>query len=231
MRDLWQWIEGDMGRGVFTPEGIILSLLLAFVLGQVLAWVYYATHAGLSYSRSFVQSLILITVVVAMVMAVIGNSLITAFGLMGALALVRFRNVVKDTRDIAFVFCALVVGMAAGAQRFAVAIGGTVLLSLIAVYLHLTSFGAHQSHNGFLRFRLVGGVVGPGHPILGILKRFCQTYTLIAVQDASFSGAAEYSYQIMMRDCSRNEEMLLDLERVPGIDNVNLTLQENLLEV
>jgi len=92
--------------GPFTPEAVLLSLLLAFVLGQVLAWVYYFTHSGLSYSRSFVQSLIVITVVVAMVMAVIGTSFITAVGLMGALAIIRFRNIIKDTRDIAFIFCA-----------------------------------------------------------------------------------------------------------------------------
>ena len=62
------------------------------------------------------------TVVVSMVMFVIGNSIITAFGLLGALALIRFRNVLKDTRDTVFVFIALVVGMAVGAQRFATAL-------------------------------------------------------------------------------------------------------------
>ena len=107
MDRLWQLMEDTPnGVGTFTPQTIVLSLLLAFVLGQVLAWVYYLTHNGLSYSRSYVQSLILITVVIAMVMAVIGNNIITAFGLMGALAVVRFRNVIKDTRDIAFIFCA-----------------------------------------------------------------------------------------------------------------------------
>ena len=101
--------ETPMGGGAFTIQSVLLSLILAFVLGQVLAWVYYATHSGLSYSRSFVQSLILITVVIAMVMSVIGNNIITAVGLMGALAIVRFRNIIKDTRDIAFIFIALVV--------------------------------------------------------------------------------------------------------------------------
>ena len=71
MDKLWQLMdETPMGGGPFHPETILLSLLLAFVLGQVLAWVYYITHSGLSYSRSYVQSIILITVVVSMVMAV-----------------------------------------------------------------------------------------------------------------------------------------------------------------
>src|SRR4030042_1814867 len=129
MDRLWQLIEEmPRGSGAFNPQAVLLSLLLAFVLGQVIAWVYYITHSGLSYSRSYVQSLILIAVVVSMVMAVIGNNIITAFGLMGALAIIRFRNVLQDTRDIAFIFCALVVGMAAGSQRYLTAILGTIVL-------------------------------------------------------------------------------------------------------
>lgn len=230
MGQIWQILDrSSMGR-VFSPEDIVLSLLLAFVLGQVLAWVYYFTHSGLSYSRTFVQSLIMITVVVAMVMAVIGNNIITAFGLMGALAIIRFRNIIKDTRDIAFIFCSLVIGMAAGSQRYGIAIVGTIILSLIALYLHLTGFGTHQPHNGFLTFRLPGQIE-PGHPILVVLKRFCTKFTLISVQDSGFEGPAEYAYQLMIRNAAKNEQMLADLGKVQGIENVTLTMQEQLLEV
>jgi len=231
MESAWQRLEDTaLSGGLFTPQDIILSLLLAFVLGQALAWVYYFTHSGLSYSKSFVQSLILITVVVAMVMAVIGNSIITAVGLMGALAIIRFRNIIKDTRDVAFIFCSLVVGMAAGSQRYATAIVGTVILSSIAIYLYLTGFGTHQPHNGFLRFSLRGHI-GPDHPVTAILKRFCGSFTLISVQDTGFGGPAEYAYQLMIRNAARNEQMMSELEKIAGIESVNLTMQEQLLEV
>jgi len=232
MDQIWQILEDTpLAGGPFTPQAVLLSLLLAFVLGQVLAWVYYFSHSGLSYSKSFVQSLILITVVVAMVMAVIGTSIITAVGLMGALAIIRFRNIIKDTRDIAFIFCALVVGMAAGSQRYAVAIVGTVILSLIALYLHLTGFGTHQPHNGFLRFTFRGHI-GPDSPISAILKRFCGTFTLISAQDSGFgTSEIEYAYQLIIRNATKNELMLSELEKVEGIENISLTMQERLLEV
>ena len=227
----WQLEETPLTGGAFSPESILLSLLLAFVLGQVIAWVYYATHSGLSYSRSFVQALILITVVVAMVMSVIGNNIITAVGLMGALAIIRFRNIIKDTRDIAFIFCSLVVGMAAGSHRYSTAIVGTAILSLITVYLYLTSFGAHEPHNGFLRFTLRGHI-DPKHPISGILKHFCGNFTLISSQESGFgSPAVEYAYQLMIRNAEKNELMLSELRKVEGIENVSLTMQEQLLEV
>ena len=231
MDRLWQLLEDTpVSGGPFNVQTVLLSLLLAFVLGQVLAWVYYVTHSGLSYSRSYVQSLILITVVVSMVMTVIGNNIITAFGLMGALAIVRFRNVIKDTRDIAFIFCALVVGMAAGSHRYLTAILGTVVLSLIVLYLFFTDFGAHEPHNGFLRFNLRGSLAAD-HPVTGILRRFCGSFTLISVQDSGFGEPAEYAYQILIRDPAQNEEFVSALEKVEGIENISLTLQEKLLEV
>jgi uncharacterized membrane protein YhiD involved in acid resistance len=227
----WQLEETPLTSGPFNPESIILSLLLAFILGQVIAWVYYATHSGLSYSRSFVQALILITVVVAMVMSVIGNNIITAVGLMGALAIIRFRNIIKDTRDIAFIFCSLVIGMAAGSQRYATAIVGTAILSLIALYLFATSFGTHEPHNGFLRFTL-RGYIDSKHPILNILKRFCANFTLISSHESGFGGpVVEYAYQLMIRNSDKNETMLSELKNVEGIENINLTMQEQLLEV
>jgi hypothetical protein len=231
MDRLWQLIEDTpTSGGPFSAQTIILSLLLAFVLGQVLAWVYYLTHSGLSYSRSYVQSLILITVVISMVMTVIGNNIITAFGLMGGLAIVRFRNVIKDTRDIAFIFCALVVGMAAGSHRYLTAILGTGILSLIILYLAWTDFGSHEPHNGFLRFSL-RGPLGPEHPVPGILRRFCGSFTLISMQDSGFGGPAEYAYQILIRNVDRNEEFVAELEKIEGIENISLTVQEKLLEV
>ena len=231
MDEMWRTLEGLSSTGTpFSPESIILSLLLAFVLGQVLAWVYYATHSGMSYSRNFVQSLILITVVVAMVMTVIGNNIITAVGLMGALAIIRFRNIIKDTRDIAFIFCSLVIGMATGSQRYATAIVGAIILSLIALYLYLIGFGSRQPHNGFFRFRFAGRI-GPDHPISRFLKRFCSSFTLISVQDAGAGGPAEYAYQLTIRNAARNEQMLAEVEKVEGVGDVNLTMQEQLLEV
>lgn len=232
MDRLWQTLEGARPAGnMFTPESIVLSLVLAFVLGQIMAWVYYWTHSGLSYSRSFVQSLIMITVVVAMVMTVIGNNIITAVGLMGALAIIRFRNIIKDTRDIAFIFCALVIGMAAGSQRYATAVVGTAVLSLIAVYLYVAGFGTYQPRNGFLRFNLKGPL-GPDHPVIRTLDRFCSRHTMISAQESGFgSPTIEYAYQLIIRNVRKNEQMLSELKKAEDIENISLTMQEQLLEV
>ncbi len=231
MDQLWYFLDGGYTRNsLFTPESVILSLLVAFALGQLLAWVYCRTHSGLSYSRSFVQSLILMAVVVSLVMAVIGNSIITAFGLIGALSLVRFRNIIKDTRDVAFVFFSLVIGMAAGSQRYAVAVVGTALLCAIVVYLYVTEFGSRRIHNAFLRFGL-NGRLDPHHEVTRILKRYCGGFTLISMQADDETDTAEYAFQLVIHQGGSSDEMISALKTLPGVSDIHLTMQEEVLEV
>jgi ABC-type spermidine/putrescine transport system permease subunit II len=121
--DFLDSLNGAFGRGTdVSVQGLLLSLALAFLLGQLLAWTYTWTHRGLSYSRAFTHSLVIMAVVIALLMMVIGTSIVTAFGLLGALALVRFRNVLKDTRDTVFVLMSIVIGISVGTQRYADAI-------------------------------------------------------------------------------------------------------------
>ena len=91
-------------QNVYFPPEIITNLVLSFILGVVISVTYKKTHKGLSYSQSFMITNIFICVIVAMVIMIIGNNLARAFALVGALSIVRFRTVIKDTKDIAFIF-------------------------------------------------------------------------------------------------------------------------------
>ena len=214
----------------------VLALLLAFVLGQLIAWVYSRTHSGLSYSKTFTQSLVLMTVVVSMVMFVIGNSIITAFGLLGALALIRFRNVLKDTRDTVFVFIALVVGMAVGAQRFATALIGTVALLLVVAYLNLTDFGSLGRFDGYLTCRLNSDPDdqlkdNPHAEMARLIHRFCRAVKLISTRETGEADQSEFVYQIGLRDRDRTGELLVELRRVQGVEHASVVLRSELSEV
>jgi uncharacterized membrane protein YhiD involved in acid resistance len=232
MEAIWRSIQNASVIGPeFSVHSLLLSLLLAFILGQLLAWLYYYTHTGLSYSRAFVQSLILITVIVSMVMSTIAGSFVVAVGLMGALSIIRFRNIIKDTRDIAFIFCVLVVGMACGSQRYAIAIVGTLIICLIILYLHLSDFGSHRPHNAFLRFTLQGHI-DPKHPVLMVLNKFCGSHTMISSNSGDYeSTSVDYAYQVLIKNTSRNETMMDELQKIEGIRNVSLTVQEQLLQI
>ena len=174
-------LAGSNAGNSVTLTGAAFGMLLAFVLGQLAAWVYMYTHAGISYSRSFVQSIILLTVIISLSMMVIGNNIIVAFGLIGALAVIRFRNVLKDTRDTAFIFFALIVGMAAGTHAYMLAIWGTAAFCAVLFYLHWTDFGSRHTGDGFLRFNVAPNEVDQTL-LESSLRRHCRSIQLLSTR-------------------------------------------------
>lgn len=220
----------DGGGAAPTLETILLSLLLAFVLGQLLAWAYCRTHNGLSYSRSFTQSLILMTMVVALVMIVIGNNIVTAFGLIGALAIIRFRNVLKDTRDTVFVFLALVQGMGVGSGRYLASIVGMVTLLAALFYIHWTDFGSRGHFDGFLRCGVPLGN-GASEALTGILKRHCRATRQLAAQESSHTRLVHCTFQVRLRDVGHSDKLITELKAIDGLQDVSLILQEDMGEV
>jgi uncharacterized membrane protein YhiD involved in acid resistance len=214
----------------YSAQSTLLSLLLAFVLGQMIAWTYAWTHSGLSYARSFTQSLVLLTIVVALVMLVIGNSIVTAFGLLGALALIRFRNVLKDTRDTVFVFMSLVLGMAVGTQRYELAIIGTAVLLLVVLYLNTTSFGTLGRYDGYLTLRLASATRDKTESRV-LLDRFCRAVKQISTRQSGEEESAEFVFQIGLRDRGRSTELLQELRGLEGVTHASLVIRNELSEV
>lgn len=201
----------------------LLYLLLAFVLTTPLAWVYIYTHQGVSYSRSTVQSLVLLCLIVTLVMLAIGESLARAFGLFGALALIRFRTPVKDTRDTVFLFLSVAIGITVGTQNIPLAIAGTAIALAVALYMYFVGFGERIHHDGVLRLRLRDASNGEP-PLRDLLQHYCRNFTLLQVRDGADDGV-EYSWQLQLRDPELSPGLIADIRRIDGSADVSLLMQ------
>ena len=229
MSDLLQQLR-DWETAVPSVQSFAFHLLLAFVLSKPLAWVYARTHQGTSYSRSFVQSLVMLSLIVTMVMLAIGDSLARAFGLFGALALIRFRTPIKDSRDTVFLFLAVAIGIAVGVQNVLLAVTGTAIALATAAYLHVVRFGERVSHDAVLRFAM---------PALGnqedalrrVLRHYCSSFALVSLRDSRHEGAMDFSYQLRLLDPASSTPLLTDVRAIPGALDVNLLLQNEDVEV
>ncbi|MDR2981371.1 MAG: DUF4956 domain-containing protein [Puniceicoccales bacterium] len=116
--------------GSVSPVVVALRLLVALGCGMAIAWVYKRTRPTASISTTFPMTLVLLAILIALVTQVIGDSVARAFSLVGALSIVRFRTVVRDTQDTAFVIFAVVLGMAVGTQNLWAAVIGLGVVSL-----------------------------------------------------------------------------------------------------
>lgn len=106
----------DQGK-TLTPEDIFLCIIMAVVIGFVIYISYWITHVGTIYSKKFNVSLIMLTILTSVVMMVIGNNVALSLGMVGALSIVRFRTAIKDSRDTAYIFWAIIGGICCGCGR------------------------------------------------------------------------------------------------------------------
>lgn len=197
---------------------------LATALGLVVALVYRYTHKGLSYSQSFTQTILYLTVIVAIVMMVIGNSLERAFALVGALSIIRFRTVVKDTKDTAFVFGALAIGMAAGTGSYFLALLATALMVGIALMLYTSNFGALYKSEFILRFTFDQSQDSAAY--LEIIKTNAKRSNLLHIEPSGDGLTLKLTYDITLEKDSTPERLTRALGEVEGTSEVVLIVSK-----
>src|SRR5688572_3150031 len=139
---------------VFSAYDVVLTILLSFVLSLLIGYVYQRTHRGVAYSQSYVQTVVLMAMVVGIIMLVIGSNIARAFTLVGALSIVRFRNAVKETRDVGYIFFAMAIGMACGTRFYLLAVIATVVICALLWAMDRFNFFAKESASHLLKVRL-----------------------------------------------------------------------------
>jgi uncharacterized membrane protein YhiD involved in acid resistance len=161
----------------------------------------------------------------AIVIMVIGNNLARAFGLVGAMSIIRFRTAVKETQDIVFVFFSLAVGMAAGAGLHVVAVTGTVLIGAVFMALSKINFGAPRRKEYLLQFSVpTNDEVDAAY--LPILKQYCKRNKLINMKSIGDGEMLELSFYVNLKDPAKSKELVQQLRTLEGIERVNLFFDE-----
>ncbi|MGB2661619.1 MAG: DUF4956 domain-containing protein [Candidatus Omnitrophota bacterium] len=204
----------------YTTPVILLNLVSAFILSIFLSVAYKKNHKGLSYSQSLIFSFILLSVATSCVIMVIGNSLARAFGLVGALSIIRFRTVVKDTKDTAYVFFALVIGMATGTNAYTIAIIATGIFIAVDTILTKVNFGSIRKHEYIVRFGF-NPKVQTDDAYKDVFERFLGYSHLVDMMVIS-EDAIEYSYNIQLKKEIQLNDFVKELNRIEGLANINV---------
>lgn len=203
---------------------VLVNLLVALVCGLVLSVVYRLTYRGPSYSVTFVNSLVLLSIIASIVIMVIGNNIARAFGLVGAMSIIRFRTAIRDTMDLVFIFLALALGMACGVGLNVVAITGTLIAGLVVIVLTFTHFGAPRRRHFLLQIIYHAA---EQRDMTQPIMRFCKSLKLVSMKNVGLDDLTESNYHITLRDARKTEEMVRELRRAPGVQQVNVFFDED----
>ena len=206
--------EGSLLNYSFTE--IIVNMTVALIIGIILSVIYRLTHTGLSYSQSFSQTVVFVSLIVAIVMMVIGGSLARAFALVGALSIIRFRTVLKDTKDMAYIFGALALGMAAGTSNYFLAGAGTIAVSMLAFVLHRINFGAIYKSEFILRFRF--NRLGDSTLYIEAINTTCKRFDLLHMEPSGDNQSVSLTYDVALKDDLSADDLT---ERIGDLDHVS----------
>ena len=140
-----------------TTGEIVANISVALLCSIFISYFYKKTYNGPGYLNSFANALILLSLITAVVIMIIGNNLARAFGLVGAMSIIRFRTAVKETHDIVYIFFSLTIGMAAGVGLHSLAIVGTIFVGTISYIISKMDGDNGSKKNTLLEFQLENG--------------------------------------------------------------------------
>jgi hypothetical protein len=224
------WLQTAVSNGDPLPPAAVLwsRVLLAVVCGFVVAAVYMATLGRRQAdARTLPTTLVLLCVLIAVVTLVIGNSVARAFGLVGALSIVRFRTVVEDTRDTAFVIFAVAVGMAVGAGYAVLALVAVPAVTVAAAIMGWVD-GPRRAGGVpvTLTVRLALGLV-PAAVVGEVFDKHLTLVRLTAAETAKQGSSVDFKYAARLTDPAAAVGLVTDLNRVEGVQAVDLRITGN----
>ncbi len=209
---------------------VLLSFLFAFVLSSVVAGTYRRTFSGLSWSRGTLQAMVLGSLISCLLMIAIGDNVARGIGIVGSLAVIRFRTNFREPRDLVFIFAALGAGVAAGVQSYLAATIGTALFCLVALAMSTSAFGMVREHDGLLRFQLPSGPEA-AEKVAEVMARLPRSFALVTMREVAQGGLVDCAYQVKLVRESDLARILGELKAIEGVRGLVWMNQQTTVEV
>ena len=195
---------------------VVIALSVCLMCTLLIATIYRKTHQGASYSQSFTQTIVVTGMVTTVIMLVIGSNIARAFSLVGALSIIRFRNAVKETRDVGFIFFAMAMAMACGTRFYGVAVTSTMMISLTVILMHLLDFGKSTIETDrLLRVQLPPGT-DPEERLTPVLKKYFTRYSIISIESVKQGLLVEVVMAVRPKQGISGAVFLEELSAVNG---------------
>lgn len=201
---------------------IVYSLAWAFVLASLIAITHKLTFLGESYPKNFFQALILGSIVTAMVMMAVGDSLARGLGVFGAMAIIRFRTRIDDPRNVLFLFAALSSGLAVGVFGLAISFAGTVFFCIAAFVLHYSPFKTFV-HSNIVEVTLPLGATR--QQVESTLNQYCFEHKQVGISTGK-EELVKIEYSVAFKSIDAKNGLLETLHKLEGVKRVAVTTKE-----
>lgn len=227
--DLLQGLSETSAVSQLAILDVAIALVLSTALTFAIAKAYIYTHAGYSYSKTFVQSIVLVGITVALIMVIIGSDIARAFALVGAMSIVRFRTPVKDSRDLVFVFSAIAVGMACGVQFYLYATIFTAFMVALVTAFHFLNFGELSQDGYVLKMQIP---TDKRDAVAQICKEMCKRASIISMNRLGQAEDIEdVVYEVELKKGVKYTDLVDRLSSAGDVRSINVLVGESSVSV
>lgn len=221
--ELTEFIREDL---LGDPAELVIALVFSFLLGLFISQVYRVTHRGVTFSQSFANTLVILTIVTTFILFFIDDSLARGFGLFAVFSIIRFRTAAKDSRDTAFVLFALGTGMAVGVGSVPMAFVGVATVGLFIYLMSRFNLTNAPRHDFVIHF-IVDSKKGSVDAIGESLRRITKSSELLNVNTKKQGDTMEFSFNITLKRNSAIENVVKTLNKQKGVSEVTFITAKN----
>jgi hypothetical protein len=208
---------------------VVIAIGLTFLLTAFISAVYRTIHQGPRYSQDYVHNLMLLGMVVSVIILVVSTKVETAFAVFAAFSIIRFRRAVPQAIDVGFIFFAMAIGMAVGAQQHQMAIISTLLVSLAILLVSTLDLFAPERPSHHLRIRVT--------PDIDYERDFAEPFAehldrivLVSVESVQAGLMTELRYAVRLSENGSPQELVRELQKRNGNNRVLLKTESPTFE-
>ena len=163
---VWESFTSSQGLTMDTATQILVSMLIALLMGLFIYKIYQIYFGGVVFSRSFATTLVGMSVLTCMLTLAISTNIVISLGMVGALSIVRYRTAIKDPMDLLYLFWSISVGITAGAGMYVLVITASIIMVILIHVLY------HRQKRGMIYIMVVhyGGEL-TGDAVLRAMKK------------------------------------------------------------
>ena len=188
----------------------LICIAVSLVLGFIISLIYIATDRKRRFSTNFAITLVLLPALVAIVIMLVGSDVARAFSIAGVFALVRFRSVPGDSKDISHVLFAMGIGLASGMGYVTFAAVVTVIIGIVYFILMVTNYGVIKNVEQTLRITIPENLNYQG-AFDDLFDKYTERVYLDRVRTTNMGSLYELTYLIILKKNADEKAFIDDL--------------------
>lgn len=185
----------------------LTAMAVSLIFGLIISATYMLTHKD-GYQRSFVITLTMLPIILAVIILFVGSNIARAFSLAGTLSIIRFRSAPGDPEDIGYIFFDIAAGLACGVGLYVYGTVFVILLCLFMIIITKLNFGSEKNSAKILKILIPEDLNYEG-AFDEIFNKYTSSKRLVKVKTTELGSIYEVVYNIKIAK-NADEKAFLD---------------------